>query len=107
MELMRNELKVRTRCLNHQLPEDQTSLIGLVCPRCKQRLYTRPPTGRPMCFWESQPAAYGLDRRPCFVYTLIWDDFRIRSLHPAESESDARGQSFSEKCLDPTDEPNQ
>ena len=45
-----------------------------------------------MCFWESQPGAYDLNRRPCFVYTLIWDDFRIRSLHPPDSETDPRGR---------------
>lgn len=43
-----------------------------------------------MTFWESQPAAYSLNREPCFAFTLIWDDFRIRSLHPAASDSDSR-----------------
>ena len=34
--------------------------------------------------------AYSRDRKPCFVYSLMWDDFRIRSLHAAGSEVDAR-----------------
>jgi hypothetical protein len=34
-----------------------------------------------MSFWESQPAAYTLDRQPCFVYTLRWANYQIRSLH--------------------------
>lgn len=83
---------IRTRCLVHQLLEDQMSPVGLVCPACKQRLYTRPPRGRCRSFWESQPEAYGLYGQPCFVYTLMWDDFRIRSLHPPESHDDPRGR---------------
>lgn len=39
-----------------------------------------------MSFWESQPVAYRLDREPCFVYSLKWDDFRIRSLHLPEND---------------------
>lgn len=66
------------------------SPIGLVCPECKRRLYTEPPTGVMRTFWESQPAAWSLDREPCFVYTLLWDDWRIRSLHPAGDEFDLR-----------------
>lgn len=81
-----------TLCLTHQLPEESASPVGLVCPECKQRLYLEPPAGRCRSFWESQPAAYALDGRPCFVYTLVWDDFRIRSLHRAESQSDPRSQ---------------
>ena len=34
-----------------------------------------------MSFWESQPGAYTLDGRPLFIYTLLWDNYRIRSLH--------------------------
>ena len=78
------------QCLAHQLPEDQTSPIGLVCPLCKQRLYVNPPHGAGRGYWESQPAAYSLSGEPCFVYALAWDDFRIRSLHPAGSEVDPR-----------------
>lgn len=81
-----------THCLTHQLTEDQTSPIGLVCPRCKQRLYADPPLGRCVSYWESQPEAYSLRGDPCFVYTLVWDDFRIRSLHPPHAESDDRSR---------------
>lgn len=81
-----------TICLAHQLAEDQTSPIGLVCRQCKRRLYTQPPAGVCRSFWESQPAAYTLEREPCFVYSLMWDDYRIRSLHPPESNEDLRGE---------------
>ncbi|QDU43420.1 hypothetical protein Mal52_18940 [Symmachiella dynata] len=87
---MKQEFPHVTHCLTHQRPEDQTSMLGLVCVECKHRLYAAPPSGNRRSFWESQPAAYSLDRRPCFVYTLMWDDFRIRSLHAAESVVDAR-----------------
>lgn len=87
---MPHEFPQVTHCLTHQLPEDQTSMIGLVCPRCKYRLYAEPPRGEYNGCWESQPVAYSLDRRPCFVYTLMWNDYRIRSLHAVESEEDAR-----------------
>ncbi len=80
-----------TTCLEHQRLEDQMSRVGLVCPECKRRLYLEPPSGRCMSFWESQPAAYTRDGRPCFVFTLMWDDYRIRSLHAADSETDQRG----------------
>lgn len=86
----------RTICLTHQLPEDQMSPVGLVCPHCKQRLYTAPPQGRCRAFWESQPMAYSLDGEPCFVYTLLWDDFRIRSLHPPHATEDPRSRIVSE-----------
>ncbi len=33
-----------------------------------------------------------MDGKPCFVYTLWWDDFRIRSLHPPESHVDRRAE---------------
>ena len=87
---MQDRLDTRTLCLKHQLAEDQASRVGLVCPECKRRLYLDPPAGRCMSFWESQPAAYGLDGRPCFVFTLMWKTFRIRSLHPPDSETDRR-----------------
>jgi len=83
-----------TICWSHQLPEDRASPVGLVCPECKQRLYLQPPSGRCRSFWESQPVAYGLDGRPCFVYTLVWDDFQIRSVHPPESEHDPRSRNL-------------
>ena len=67
------------------------SRVGIVCPECKQRLYLNPPQGRCRSFWESQPVAYSLDRSPCFVFSLNWDDFQIRSLHPAGSDADPRG----------------
>jgi hypothetical protein len=78
-------------CLEHQAVEDQMSPIGLVCPCCKHRLYVSPPQGRCRSFWESQPAARSMDRQPRFVYTLIWDDFRIRSLHAPGVDTDPRG----------------
>ncbi len=65
--------------------------LGLVCPDCKRTLYLSPPTGRCRSFWESQPGASHLDGQPCWVYSLMWDDFRIRSLHPARVEHDVRG----------------
>lgn len=81
-----------TWCLSHQQPEDQVTPLGLVCPECKQRLYVNPPTGRCFSCWESQPPAYSLTGEPLFAYTLIWDDFRIRSLHDADAEFDLRSQ---------------
>lgn len=89
---MRGNPSNQTLCLTHQLPEDQLSLIGLVCPRCKQRLYTQPPLGHCLSYWESQPAAYSTEGEPCFVFTLAWDDFRIRSLHPPHSDTDKRAK---------------
>lgn len=41
--------------------------------------------------------AYTRERQPCFVYSLMWDDFRIRSLHAAGSDVDARAQYKSEE----------
>lgn len=79
-------------CLTHQLPEDQASLIGPVCRHCKQRLYVSPPQGVCRSYWESQPEAFTLEGEPCFVYTLVWDDFRIRTLHPPGTEFDVRSQ---------------
>jgi hypothetical protein len=54
-------------------------------------LYTDPPRGRCLSFWESQPGAYSAEGEPCFVYTLVWDDYRIRSLHESDSHDDPRG----------------
>lgn len=85
-------------CLTHNLPEDQQSLIGPVCSCCKQHLYVSPPAGTCRSFWESQPAAYTLDREPCFVYTLMWDDFRIRTLHPPGTEFDVRSRNVVREC---------
>jgi len=79
-----------TFCLAHQLPEDDSSPVGLVCARCRHQLRADPPRGNPLCCWESQPPVFGLDGSPCFVYTLIWENFRIRSLHPAELQTDFR-----------------
>jgi hypothetical protein len=79
-----------THCLHHQLPEDQASTLGLVCALCKHRLYAHPPQGECRSYWLGQPGAYSLDREPCFVYVLSWDDFEIRSLHPAGSTEDHR-----------------
>ena len=70
-----------TICLEHQSAENQATPQGMVCPRCKHRLYTNPPQGNLMSFWESQPVAYTLDHEPCFAYSLMWENFRIRSLH--------------------------
>lgn len=83
MEDMERFFPEFTQCLTHQLPEDQGSPVGPVCSLCKQRLYVNPPRGRVSSCWESQPGAYTLAGEPCFVYTIIWEDFRIRSLHPA------------------------
>ena len=68
-------------CLDHQRAEDVPSACGLVCAECHARLITAPPQGACCSYWESQPAVYTLLREPCWVYTLIWTDFRIRSLH--------------------------
>ncbi len=80
----------QSHCLSHQLPEDQTSPIGLVCSRCKHRLYVDPPHGHGRGFWESQPAAYTLLKEPCFVYRLVWRDLEIRTLHAAGTNADQR-----------------
>jgi hypothetical protein len=89
---MNHPTRATTLCLTHQLVEDQASPVGLVCRQCKLLLYTQPPAGRCRSFWESQPAAYSMTRKPCFVYSLMWDDFRIRSLHPPNSQNDPRGK---------------
>ncbi len=67
-------------CLNHQLPETGTSPVGLVCACCKFLIYTRPDTGKPVAYWESQPGAYTLDRQPVFVYVRQINGIQIRSL---------------------------
>lgn len=81
-----------THCLTHQLPEDQATPLGLVCRECCARLNESPPEGERRGFWESQPGAYATDGRPCWVFSLLWDDFRIRSLHPAEAAAPARSR---------------
>ena len=88
-------------CLEHQAAEDQMSPYGLVCPQCKRRLYTHPPVGPLRTFWESQPGAWTVDRQPCFVYSLLWDDFRIRSLHPAGDAFDVRSCHAPVECPAP------
>ena len=70
-----------TFCLEHQRPEDRPSSRGLLCAECHARLIEAPPQGAICSYWESQPAAYTLQGDPCWVYTLVWSDFRIRSLH--------------------------
>jgi hypothetical protein len=87
---MDHSLDEFTWCLEHQAAEDQMSSVGLVCPECKQRLYTQPPTGPLRTFWESQPGACAPDGEPCFVYSLMWIDYRIRSLHAAGNDFDLR-----------------
>ncbi len=72
-------IAVHTRCLGHQLPEDQPSPVGLICSECHARLRRDPPRGSCRGFWESQPAL--CDGDPCSVFALVWDDFQIRSLH--------------------------
>ncbi|MFH1303467.1 MAG: hypothetical protein ABIK07_20580 [Planctomycetota bacterium] len=82
---MRNE-QTTTICLTHQRVEDQATPFGMVCPDCKCRLYTNPPRGNLMSFWESQPVAYSLDREPCFAFSLMWENYRIRSIHLPETD---------------------
>ncbi|WP_417380477.1 hypothetical protein [Gimesia sp.] len=77
---MKNEPQ-KTICLDHQREEDQATPFGMVCPECKHRLYTNPPRGNLMSFWESQPVAFSLDHEPCFAYSLMWENYRIRSIH--------------------------
>jgi hypothetical protein len=89
---MHSELLFPSRCLTHQLVEDQASMVGLVCRLCKEHLDALPPRGRPLRFWESQPAAFSAAGEPCFVYTILWEDYRIRSLHPPHADDAARRQ---------------
>jgi len=70
-----------TICLEHQLPEDEPSPLGMVCRECLHVVETRYDAERCISFWESQPMAYTLAGEPCFVFTIIWDEQRIRSLH--------------------------
>lgn len=76
-----------TRCLEHQLPEDQPSPLGLVCRACHARLLQDPPSGPCRGFWESQPVNDS-NGEACAVFTLAWDDFQIRSQHPATGWDD-------------------
>ncbi len=75
-----------TRCLEHHLPEDQPSPLGLICPECVARLRRDPPRGPCRGFWESQPILDGGDT--CSVFSLAWDSFQIRSLHPSKTLDD-------------------
>lgn len=75
-----------TFCLEHRLPEDQPSPYGLVCCECHARLLADPPQGPCRGFWESQPVLRGDE--PCSVFTLVWDNFQIRSLHPPSALND-------------------
>ena len=82
-----------TLCLTHQLPEDQPSSLGLLCRLCKEHIQRQPPTGRCLSFWESQPVH--IAGESCSVFTLVWDDFQIRSLHPPQErgqKSEVRSQ---------------
>ncbi len=82
-----------TICLEHQRVENQATPIGMVCPDCKRRLYTNPPQGNLMSFWESQPVAFSLDREPYFAYSLMWENYRIRSIHLPENDLAAKESS--------------
>lgn len=77
-----NPVVATTFCLTHQLPEDRPSDLGLVCNECKQRLESRPPNGPCISFWETAPNSQWPEPESRPVFTLAWDDFRIRSLHP-------------------------
>lgn len=81
-----SNLHTTTVCLEHQRVEDQATPVGMVCPQCKHRLYTNPPAGNLMSFWESQPVAYSLKGEPCFPYSLTWENFRIRSIHLPQTD---------------------
>lgn len=67
-------------CLTHQLPETGTSPLGGVCRCCKSLVYLQANTNVQGAYWESQPAAYTLDRQPIFVYVRILDGIKLRSL---------------------------
>ena len=79
-------VSAQTQCLAHQLPEDQPSPLGLICRECHARLLVNPPSGRCRGYWESQPVLG--DGEPCSVFTLIWDNFQIRSRHPTTALDD-------------------
>lgn len=85
-----------TVCLTHQLPEDQLSSLGLICRECKAQLQAKPPQGRCLSFWEEAPAACTLDGEPYRVFTLAWDDFRVRSMHPPTDISNEAERLLSE-----------
>lgn len=81
-----SSIATQTRCLEHQLPEDQPSPYGLICRECHARLRDDPPRGSCRGFWESQPVlSHG---EPCAVFALVWDNFQIRSLHPSTALDD-------------------
>ncbi len=71
-----------THCLTHQRPETGTSPFGPACPCCKQLLYVQMDPARTRGYWESQPAAYTLDRHPLFVYVRTDGHTTLRSLRP-------------------------
>ncbi|MFM9964028.1 MAG: hypothetical protein ACKV2Q_22725 [Planctomycetaceae bacterium] len=81
-----NHAAPQTRCLEHQLPEDCPSPIGLICRECYARWQHDPPRGPCRSFWESQPVLS--DGEPCSVFALVWDNFQIRSLHPSTALDD-------------------
>ncbi len=72
-----------TYCLTHQRVEDICSPLGRVCRECAGEVRRRKLRRPRYAYWESQPPAFSLSGTPQFVYTLLWDDFRIRSLHSA------------------------
>ena len=79
-------IAAHTHCLEHQLPEDHPSSVGLICRKCHSRLLQDPPRGQCRGYWESQPIIS--DGDPCSVFTLVWDNFQIRSLHPTSAWED-------------------
>ena len=50
-----------------------------------------------MSYWESQPEVYTAEGEPCFVFAMVWDNFRIRSLHPPDSDTDKRAEKVRER----------
>ncbi len=79
-------ISAQTRCLEHHLPEDCPSSVGLICRECYAHLQQDPPRGPCRSFWESQPVFSNGDS--CSVFALVWDDFQIRSLHPTTAWED-------------------
>lgn len=84
--VVQSTVTAQTRCLKHQLPEDQPSPLGLICRECYTQLRQDPPRGECRGYWESQPVIR--DGDPCSVFALVWDDFQIRSLHPTTAWDD-------------------
>ena len=84
--IAQSTITVQTRCLEHQLPEDLPSPLGLICRECHARLRLDAPRGPCRGYWESQPVLS--DGDPCSVFALVWDDFQIRSLHPTTAWED-------------------